>query len=862
MKHTIRVGKGFGKKRLDQAISMAESGDTILIESGEYNFLNGFKIIKNLIIRGIGDKPEDVILHTSFYPRNNINFELDHVLVQPINDSNCMSVHEHSNVFSSNTIYKSAKSDNYPSIYVKEGSSVKLVSCSIYSNSSEAYALYGEEKCVVGIERCIVDEIKVDDSKLNISNSQIRFFIYAVNNSIVESSDYVQFLNNDINKVSICAENNSIIRLNSIEGNKNDLEGKLIDSLLEVKNIELNDNVIFKVVYNDQSTAEVDENKVELVNSDELLRQQESAFLEESKQKQQVNKEIENDTNNSDISEEVNEIEEENTVQVNEKDSLEELNDLYGLSTVKEKIKGFIDTARFSKLREKQGLSAAPINLHSLFVGNPGTGKTTVARLLGKILYENNVIPTDKFKEVSRKDLVSDVIGGTAKNTQQALEDAKGGILFIDEAYSLYSKSDQDFGKEAIDTILKYMEDNREDLMIIFAGYSDKMQDFLNINQGLKSRIPNVFDFEDYTPNEVAEIGYSYLINSQYNVYKKKYVDVVISQYSHAVDHSNARWVRNFNDKLLTIVSKRIVSEGSNDLRTITQKDLDELTGGNQEDKKANINTLLNELNDLTGLDNVKKEITSIIKEAQVDKKLAVKGFAPKTYHMVFEGNPGTGKTTVAQIIAKLFYNLDILPSKTIVTADRSTLVGQYIGHTEANTKRAIDEAMGGVLFIDEAYQLSDTGYDRDFGKLAIETLITALENYRDKFIVIFAGYTDNMEKFLDSNPGLRSRINTKIVFPDYSEDDIATMVEKRLEKTWSFDRKVLRSVVKKTFEDESLKDRQSNGRWARNFSEKVDRKQKIYLIDNDISDNQLRILPESVLQSVYQDYHNLQNGE
>jgi len=855
MKHTIRVGKGFGKKRLDQAIGMAESGDTILIESGEYNFPNGFNIVKDLIIRGIGDKPEDVILHTGFSLQDNIDFEIDHVLVCPVGDNNCMLVYGQSNVFSSNTIYKSAESDEYPSIYAKDGSSVKLVSCSIYGNSSEACALLGEENCEIEVDRCIVDVIKVDDSKLEISNSQVRLFIYIVNNSIAESENYVQFLNNDISKVAMYAENNSVIRLKEAEGNKNDLEVKLIDSLLEIQKIELGNNITCKVVYNDQSTADVDENKVELINSDELLRQQKSSSLAGLNQEQQVNNKVENN-DNADGNEEIEEKENES---VAEENSLEKLNSLYGLSTVKEKVRGFIDAAKFSKLRESQGLSANPINLHSMFVGNPGTGKTTVARLLGKILFENKVIPTDKFKEVSRKDLVSDVIGGTAKNTQKALEDAKGGILFIDEAYSLYSKSGQDFGKEAVDTILKYMEDNRDDIMIIFAGYADKMNDFLNMNQGLKSRIPNVFDFEDYTPKEVAKIGYTYLINSQYNVYKKKYMDAVISQYSHSIDHSNARWVRNFNDKLLTIVSKRIVSENSSDLRTITQNDIDELMGGNQEDKQTNINLLLDKLNNLVGLDNVKKEITSIIKEAQVDKKLSVSDYEPKTYHMVFEGNPGTGKTTVAKIIAKLFYNLDILPNSTVITADRSTLVGQYIGHTEANTKKVIDEAMGGVLFIDEAYQLSDSGGDNDFGKQAIETLITALENYRDKFIVIFAGYTDNMESFLDSNPGLRSRINTKIIFPDYTEDEIAIMVENHLKKTWDFDYETVNYIVKKAFKNESLKDRQSNGRWARNFAEKVDRKQKVYIMDNNIPDDQLRILPESVLKSVYQDYRNAQ---
>src|SRR5699024_10191291 len=157
----------------------------------------------------------------------------------------------------------------------------------------------------------------------------------------------------------------------------------------------------------------------------------------------------------------------------------------------------FINTVKFNQSRKEQGFKESSLTLHSLFLGNPGTGKTTVARILGRVLYENGVIGTDNFVEVTRKDLVGEYIGQTAQRTQEILDKSKGGILFIDEAYALHSDSENDFGKEAVDTLLTFMEDNRENTMIIFAGYTDEMNQFIKMNSGLESRTPNTFYFAD-----------------------------------------------------------------------------------------------------------------------------------------------------------------------------------------------------------------------------------------------------------------------------------------------------------------------------------------------------------------------------
>ena len=245
------------------------------------------------------------------------------------------------------------------------------------------------------------------------------------------------------------------------------------------------------------------------------------------------------------------------------KDAMQELEELIGIQRVKEQVKQFIALANVNKSREQQGLNTSSFSLHSLFLGNPGTGKTTVARIVGEVLYQNNIISQRKFIEVSRSDLVGQYIGHTAKKTREVLESALGGVLFIDEAYTLY-KEGRDFGQEAIDEILKFMEDHRRDIVIIFAGYTKEMEDFLNTNSGLRSRVPNSFNFEDYSADEIVKIGLLGLSKFEYEINKELYETVVKELYANNNDHSNGRWIRNINEKIIMDMSLRISRNGGN----------------------------------------------------------------------------------------------------------------------------------------------------------------------------------------------------------------------------------------------------------------------------------------------------------
>lgn len=540
-------------------------------------------------------------------------------------------------------------------------------------------------------------------------------------------------------------------------------------------------------------------------------------------------------------------------------DPMSQIHELIGLDTVKQQISAFMNRVKFNQRRAELGLAPEPLVMHSMFLGNPGTGKTTVARLLGQALYSAGAVRNDTFVEVGRADLVSEYIGKTAQKTNEVLEKALGGVLFIDEAYDLHSESGQDFGKEAVTAILTFMENYRDDIVIIFAGYPDLMQDFLAMNPGLKSRIPNRFDFEDYSADELAAIGAASLSKKGYTFDEAALHAAIRRQYRRAGDGSNGRWVRNFEDALIGAISTRLAQTHAGDLSQVTNEeitsvtaaDIRTVTGGAASAQR--VESLLDELENLIGLEEVKQWAADLVQVAEANQRLEAQGLqtTTPTYHMVFSGNPGTGKTTVARIVAEIFHALGILESPTVKEVTRADLVGSVIGATEKQTTRALDEAMGGVLFIDETYQLTSAGSANDFGLQAVETLLPRLENDRGKFIAILAGYTNEMEAFMDANPGLRSRIPNEIEFPDYTPQEVARIVMESLKsRGWNVDAALLESTVVAVYEALPSAER-SNGRWARNFADRLEHRHKLWIAQNDPSGEALRTITEETVRIV-----------
>ena len=468
-------------------------------------------------------------------------------------------------------------------------------------------------------------------------------------------------------------------------------------------------------------------------------------------------------------------------------DCLKELDGLVGLKSVKEEI---TNLASFLNLQIQRGESKTFQGKHYIFTGNPGTGKTTVARIMANVFKTLGILSRGQLIEADRSKLVAGFSGQTAIKTNQLVDSAIGGVLFIDEAYTLASGDNDSFGSEAIDTLLKRLEDDRGKFICIVAGYTRQMHDFIDSNPGMKSRFTQTINFEDYSSEELSQIFFNMATARKFSM-DDEVKDAVKRMFDQIYlrrdrNFGNAREARKMFDETVENQSHRLVEEMGR--HTVTDTDMYTIVAADLPSNKSQavrpLDEVLNDMDDFVGMRSVKNLIRRLAVQSMFMNQRSASGIGnlqQLVMNFVLTGNPGTGKTSVSRLMGELLQSMDILPTKTVVEASRATMVGKYMGETPKLVNKLCDQAMGGVLFIDEAYNLCNG--DDQYGKEAVDTLMKRMEDDRGKFVVIVAGYKDRMEMFLNTNPGLSSRFTHRLHIDDYNEDELVAIFKKMASK-------------------------------------------------------------------------------
>ena len=516
------------------------------------------------------------------------------------------------------------------------------------------------------------------------------------------------------------------------------------------------------------------------------------------------------------------------------------LQSIIGMKDLKDFIDKVENNHKVQKIREKLGLKTPEISLNMIFAGNAGTGKTNAARVTFEYLNALGLLSKPILKEVSKADFVGETPADSARKTNEIINTAIGGVLFIDEAYSLCKDKNDKAGMEIVDALLKGIEDNRDDLIVILAGYEKDMETFLGYNQGLKSRFSNTIKFEDYNPVEMYKIAVNIAKSKGYKIannVKQGLIDLFTkNQLVGKNDLGNARFVRNIVENAIMDASKKYVLDSS--------RQIDSLERDNFNFNVSAKFDLEEKLEGIIGLEEVKVFLRSqykLIVAQEKRKSVGVKTKIEQNLNMVFAGNPGTGKTSIARLVAEMLSSMGLVKVGQLVETDRSSFVSNIPGETSKKTEERFKEAIGGVLFIDEAYTLANDSLGRE----AIETLLKLIEDHSREVVVILAGYEKEMDTFFDVNIGLRSRFPLWTKFEDYNANELFEMALKLIEANGFKVSKNANTELKKNFVKiyENSDSASGNGRMIRNYVEQLIRTQSIRIAENDISVYEMNLI-------------------
>ncbi|MBN1372550.1 MAG: AAA family ATPase [Anaerolineaceae bacterium] len=476
---------------------------------------------------------------------------------------------------------------------------------------------------------------------------------------------------------------------------------------------------------------------------------------------------------------------ENNWLESSKKDSrpaLDQLNGFVGMANVKTVINDLVKWA--SRIDHDRSEQKAPL-LHMVFTGPPGVGKTTVARFLGEILHDCGLLQKGQLVVQSPTSLVADHIGGTARLVHQAVDSALGGVLFIDEAYGLADRDRGGFVQEAIETLMHRMEIDHGKFIVVLAGYQKQMVRLFRQNPGLDRRFPTEFRlrFAPYSSEELGSIFINIAHQEGFQITEELWEQLnrLFARITLANDETagNAGEVKNLFEATCRKWRLRDTNNGSESPQVLDVSDLpneyQRLIGFNTEEIKHAYQSL----DCFLGLREVKVKLKRLAKliEYEQHKRTIVNDFSWNlpTLHQVFVGNPGTGKTSIARLFGEMLKACGYLRKGHTVEVSAPLLISGYAGDSGSRLSSLIQEALDGVLFIDEAYALTRRPGSANFE--VIDSLTKAIEDFRNRLVVVVAGYPQEMSEFLAGNPGLQSRFADPILFSDLTQQEMGELL-------------------------------------------------------------------------------------